>query len=353
MFLGGYVNSTNAQNLNCLSLSKHLDKEKFDIYTLQVYSGNLGNLNSELPKIHLFNCFKPFFLSKLIGYLWGIWHCDVAYLPKREVNEWTTFWLKLFRKKSFSTVEGVFDTDNLNSAIEAHGSYNRFIKALKSYDKLYSITRHLREYNEAHYNITCEPQTLYLGCEIAIFKNEVARNGTLKRIVYIGRLKKRKGIYDLVEIARLFPEITFSCYGTGEEAENLKVIIAEEQLSNLQLCGVVSHKELATVLETCDLHILPSRSEGFPKVTLETAAAGVPSIVYADYGAQEWITHGKNGFVVDRIEEMITIIKDVKANPDKLNKISTNAIVLAEKFDWRVLVKDWEEIIIQQVKEKY
>ncbi|MCF6173219.1 MAG: hypothetical protein L3J44_05485, partial [Campylobacteraceae bacterium] len=41
VFLGAYINSTNAQNLNCLALAKHLDKTKFDVYTLELYSGNL------------------------------------------------------------------------------------------------------------------------------------------------------------------------------------------------------------------------------------------------------------------------------------------------------------------------
>ena len=41
VFLGTYVNSTNAQNLNCLALAKHLDKTKFEIKTMTLFSGNL------------------------------------------------------------------------------------------------------------------------------------------------------------------------------------------------------------------------------------------------------------------------------------------------------------------------
>jgi len=38
IFLGAYINSTNAQNLNCLALAKYLDKDKFDVYTLELKS---------------------------------------------------------------------------------------------------------------------------------------------------------------------------------------------------------------------------------------------------------------------------------------------------------------------------
>ena len=98
------------------------------------------------------------------------------------------------------------------------------------------------------------------------------------------------------------------------------------------------------------MHIFPSRSEGFPKVTLETAAMGVPSIVYSDYGASEWITTGKNGYVVDKIDDIEVILKDLQQSPWKLNTLADEAIKLAESFDWRVLIKDWEKVIENLVR---
>ena len=37
VFLGAYINYTNAQNLNCRSIAEHLDKERFEVYTLTTY----------------------------------------------------------------------------------------------------------------------------------------------------------------------------------------------------------------------------------------------------------------------------------------------------------------------------
>lgn len=47
LFLGGYVNFLNAQNINCRALSKHLDKTKFDIITLLHPKGNAGDFYEE------------------------------------------------------------------------------------------------------------------------------------------------------------------------------------------------------------------------------------------------------------------------------------------------------------------
>lgn len=347
VFLGAYINSTNAQNLNCQALAQHLDKNKFQIYTLELYSGNLESKKGKIPGVKIFNCFRPFKVSKYLGFLWGIWHCDVAYLPKRELNNWTTFFLKLFSKKSFSTVEGVFDEENLKSAHEIHGSYENFLKSLKGFDKLYSITNFLKTYNFKNHHIKTEQKILYLGCETSIFQSNNQQNAGLKSIIYIGRLKKRKGIYDLVTLAEHFPDLEFNVYGNGEEYDELVIMLKEKKLKNFNLKGTVTHTELAEALQNSDLHILPSRSEGFPKVTLETAAAGVPSVVYADYGAAEWITHNKNGFVVESLEDTIATINYLQENPQDLQAISKNAIALAQSFDWKVLVKDWEEEIIK------
>ena len=54
-----------------------------------------------------------------------------------------------------------------------------------------------------------------------------------------------------------------------------------------------------------DLLFLPSRSEGFPKVILEAASSAIPSIVYHDYGASEWMITDENGFVVNSFNDVI------------------------------------------------
>jgi glycosyltransferase involved in cell wall biosynthesis len=78
---------------------------------------------------------------------------------------------------------------------------------------------------------------------------------------------------------------------------------------------------------------------------LECAAAGVPCIVYGDYGADEWITTGKDGYVVNTFDEAKAVIEDLIANPNKVLELSKNAIDLGKKFDWKVVIKEWENEI--------
>jgi glycosyltransferase involved in cell wall biosynthesis len=347
VFLGGFINSTNAQNLNCLALAKALDKQKFSCYALELYSGNLESQKDRIQGLRVFECFRPARISLYLGFLWGIWHCDVAYLPKGELWKWNRFLLKLLRKKSFSTIEGILDQDNLDSAIEVLRNYENVMASKRFFTKSYAITSFLGKYNYEHHKIKVASKTLYLGCDTSSFTNNIVKSGALKNVVYIGRLKERKGIYDFLKIAEQFPELTFYIFGDGEEKIAIENFLLKNKLAHIKLMGIANHETLAAYLKEADLHLLPSRSEGFPKVMLETAAAGVPSIVYADYGAQEWITNGLNGWVVKNVDDMISIINNLKNNPQKLEAVAQESIKLAISFDWKVRVKDWEEVIIQ------
>ena len=79
---------------------------------------------------------------------------------------------------------------------------------------------------------------------------------------------------------------------------------------------------------------------------LEAASAGVPSLVYSDYGASQWIDNYQNGFVVQTLDEMKAIVEDLLNNKVTLNQISKNAIQLGLSYDWKLKIKVWQEAIL-------
>ena len=81
LFLGAYVNCTNAQNLNCLALAKHLDKSQFDITVLTLYSQTPINIEG----VKVFSCIWPQRIMVYWAYFWNIVKADVVYLPKAEL----------------------------------------------------------------------------------------------------------------------------------------------------------------------------------------------------------------------------------------------------------------------------
>jgi glycosyltransferase involved in cell wall biosynthesis len=351
VFLGGYINFTNAQNLNCKALAQHLDKEIFTVYTLELYNGESVTANKK--GIHIYRCFRPHRISIYLGYLWGIWHCDLAYLPKGEIWRFNRFLLRLFRKRSFSTIEGIWDEKNLQSALEHNASIGNLVQSFSFFDEIFAITAFVRKYNFDKHGLICANKILYLGTENERFMKVRQPKQPLQTVIYIGRLMERKGIYDFLQIVDRFPELEFLIAGDGPEKANIVQYIAEHNLENARILGVLQHEKLAELLVNVQLHVLPSRSEGFPKVILETASAGIPSIVYGDYGANEWIVEDTNGWVVNTVGEIENIMKKLQEKPEILYQVSEDAVLLAKSFDWKIKVKDWEEVMLNLIQKQY
>jgi glycosyltransferase involved in cell wall biosynthesis len=91
---------------------------------------------------------------------------------------------------------------------------------------------------------------------------------------------------------------------------------------------------------------LPAKSEGFPKVILESASSGIPSIVYNTYGASNWMKHRENGFIVNDFDEVKGIVNELLNNAKLLQSISENTKELANEYNWKNVIKDWEKVIV-------
>ena len=102
VFLAGYVNYINAQNINCKSLAIHLNKEKYEIRTMSLRS--LPDISiDQVNVIKVFNNKLSIVYNYLINFLWA----DVAYIPKHHSSP--RFLLKISKLldvKLFTTIEG-------------------------------------------------------------------------------------------------------------------------------------------------------------------------------------------------------------------------------------------------------
>ena len=68
--------ASNAQNLNCRSIAKNINKKQFRIKALISYSGDLNI--PIIDEVEYISAFYPHRISKYIAYLKGIFWCDIA-----------------------------------------------------------------------------------------------------------------------------------------------------------------------------------------------------------------------------------------------------------------------------------
>lgn len=338
VFLGGYLNYPNAQNFNCFALAKHLDKTRFNITALSLSSRPI----IPLKEVTIHRCRWPYSLTICWAYFWNIMKADVVYLPKGELLGYNTFLCRLFKKKCFTTIEGILDETNFKKARQKSGS--NFLAYYNRLTKRYSISNYIKQFNEDRHGLLTEPNLLELGTDPSLFTLTTGPSSSLQNVVMIAANFENKGIDDYLYLAASFPLLKFHLIGKKTDVLNQK--IKQKKLENVVQHGYLDRDSYKGILSQMQLHILTSRSEGFPKVILETACSGLPSLVYGDYGANDWISNGKNGFVVDNRDQMKATLNDLIKDPNPLIKISEAAIQLGHSYDWNIKIKAWEEAIL-------
>lgn len=103
------------------------------------------------------------------------------------------------------------------------------------------------------------------------------------KLLYIGRLAREKGIYEMLQGLRLAKahgtEARLAVAGSGPELESLRRYAEELRLDGeVTFTGPVFGDDKVGLLAASDAFILPSYSEGLPYALLESMAAGTPVI---------------------------------------------------------------------------
>ncbi len=119
-----------------------------------------------------------------------------------------------------------------------------------------------------------------------------------KWILYVGNLKRPKGILDLLEaltvLASARSDLRLMVVGDGEQERECKALVRERRLP-VEFIGPRPHDQVPQWMGACDVLALPSWAEGTPNVVLEAIASdrrvvasnvgGIPDIVTcADIG---------------------------------------------------------------------
>lgn len=142
----------------------------------------------------------------------------------------------------------------------------------KSYDTLI---------NEGYTNIELLPNPLAPEILKIIEKNKNI-NRENNKIVFAGHVVPTKGVFELVEACKDIPNIKVKMLGfvTDEMKNKLKEQAGSEN-AWLDISGELNFELMIKEMLSADVFVLPTYTEGFPNVILESMACGCPIVASA------------------------------------------------------------------------
>jgi len=171
-------------------------------------------------------------------------------------------------------------------------------------------------------------------------------------VLYTGALDARKGLFDLLEAAKIVcesePDARFVLTGRGRLASKLQAKADELGLTEqVMFPGYVDRDELLEYYRRASVYINPSYYEGLPTGVLEAMACGLPVVATDVRGNSELVTPGKNGLLVPAKEpqELAAATLTILNDPTKQRRFAANARTLTEdRYDWRVIGQQAEKL---------
>ncbi len=191
-------------------------------------------------------------------------------------------------------------------------------------DTIITVSDSLRQRIIKHFNKETTVVHNMVGCEFTNQPNPL--NSNIVKFVSVGTLIKLKG-HDLLIKAlsqlQLPPETwELTIIGDGPEKDVLQKQINEIHLQDrIHLVGRKNKNEIADILRTNSVFVLPSRTENFSVAVLEALACGLPVIASICGGIRECIDE-KNGllFPVDDVDALANALQYMIENYDKYDR---------------------------------
>ena len=165
-------------------------------------------------------------------------------------------------------------------------------------------------------------------------------DGSSLRIMFIGRVDRIKGVFDILEMAKRLEEkfpgrIHWEICGTGPDFKLLAQKRGEMALDNVDLLGWVSMEKLQEVYGRSHLSIVPTRSdfaEGLAMTAAEAILAGRPLITNPTVPALELLRPASLEGRTNDVDSYVEVIGRLVENPSNYTSLCAACAPLRAQF---------------------
>jgi glycosyltransferase involved in cell wall biosynthesis len=160
------------------------------------------------------------------------------------------------------------------------------------------------------------------------------------RVAVLSRLVPHKQIEDVLDaVAELLPhtpDLRLDVVGGGWWHDRLVAHAAGLGIADaVTFHGHVDDRTKHQVLQSCWVHVLPSRKEGWALAVTEAAQHAVPTIGYRSSGGlTDSIVDGVTGLLVDDHAELVSCLEQLLSDDVQREQLGVKAQVRTGEFSW-------------------
>jgi len=155
-------------------------------------------------------------------------------------------------------------------------------------------------------------------------------------VLFVGALRKIKGVDYLIEAAKDFVNMNTDLFMVGRDDGLRKSLEKRAQELKIADCirftGPVNHEDVPLWISASDILVLPSLSEGRPNVVLEALACEVPVVATNVGGIPELMVDGETGYLVPaknpvELSRKINRLLENESRRETMGKLGRKSII--------------------------
>jgi glycosyltransferase involved in cell wall biosynthesis len=184
------------------------------------------------------------------------------------------------------------------------------------------------------------------------------RKAPVPTVLYVGRIKKYKGIQFLIsamlKVREKIPRAELKIVGSGDYLNDLKDLVNRLNLADcVRFTGFISEEEKIKLLREAWVSVYPSLKEGWGLTNIEANACGTPVVASNAPGLRDSVIDGQTGLlcrygdVGDLVEKLIRILSDREFT----RKLSQGGLEWSKNFSWDKTTEKVEALMEQVIKQ--
>ena len=164
-------------------------------------------------------------------------------------------------------------------------------------------------------------------------------------LVTLSRLVPHKQIEHAIDTVAAVPGSVLDIIGSGWWEAELRTYARERGImEKVNFHGQVTEDYKHALLARADIHLMPSRKEGWGLAVMEAAQHGVPTVGYA-FGLRDSVQHQKTGLLVSDEEEFAQATQLLIQDHELREQLGQAAKDFARQFSWDSTGARFEQLL--------